>query len=500
MRLRGLERDAAPRSRSRSGSASGCPSPRCQRTYAPRSAPSAVATSSGRASAASAAMSASATGPAVALERDPPGHRRLVRVAGPDVPEVRDRPQRHVVLDRLVRRAVLADGRPSRASRPRPTAGAIERREPHGRTHVVREDQERRAVRASASPASSAIPFTIEPIACSRMPNAMLRPACVAEKTPGALELGLRRLDEVGGAADHRRRERLERLHHLLAGVARGDLLAGREHRQRLEPAGRAACRCGRRSQSSRELRERLRPALEAVLPLLLGLDPALGTRVHVLVAPRRGRRSACPGRARAPPSRRGPRPRRAARRAPSRCRSRAAPGSAMWLRTMISDGRSSSACAARDRAARARRGPRSRRRAGRASRSASKRLPLSSVVKLSDGRAVDRDVVVVVEVDEPAEAEVAGDRRGLLRDALHQVAVGADRVDRGGRRSRGGAGCSARRGSARRSRCRRRSRTPGRAGPSSSRRPACARSAPDGPACATPTGGSCFSSSSERS
>ena len=65
----------------------------------------------------------------------------------------------------------------------------------------------------------------------------MLRPACVAEKTPGALELGLRRLDEVGGAADHRRRERLQRLHHLAAGVARGDVLAGGEHRQRLAPA-----------------------------------------------------------------------------------------------------------------------------------------------------------------------------------------------------------------------------------------------------------------------
>ena len=45
-------------------------------------------------------------------------------------------------------------------------------------------------------------------------------------------------------------------------------------------------------------------------------------------------------------------------------------------------------------------------------------------------GRAVDRDVVVVVEVDELAEAEVAGDRRGLLRHTLHQVAVRADRED----------------------------------------------------------------------
>ena len=36
-------------------------------------------------------------------------------------------------------------------------------------------------------PPCRAIPFTIEPIACSRMPNAMLRPACVAEKTPAPL-------------------------------------------------------------------------------------------------------------------------------------------------------------------------------------------------------------------------------------------------------------------------------------------------------------------------
>ena len=44
--------------------------------------------------------------------------------------------------------------------------------------------------------------------------------------------------------------------------------------------------------------------------------------------------------------------------------------------------------------------------------------------------RAVDRDVVVVVDVDEAPEPELARDRRGLLRDSLHHVAVGADRVD----------------------------------------------------------------------
>jgi hypothetical protein len=42
-------------------------------------------------------------------------------------------------------------------------------------------------------------------------------------------------------------------------------------------------------------------------------------------------------------------------------------------------------------------------------------------------GLAVDRDVVVVVDHDEPAEAEVAGERGGLVADALHEVAVTRD-------------------------------------------------------------------------
>ena len=52
----------------------------------------------------------------LALERDLPGADRLVRVGGPDEPEVRDRAQRRVVLDRLVRRPVLAE--PDRVVRP----------------------------------------------------------------------------------------------------------------------------------------------------------------------------------------------------------------------------------------------------------------------------------------------------------------------------------------------------------------------------------------------
>ena len=42
--------------------------------------------------------------------------------------------------------------------------------------------------------------------------------------------------------------------------------------------------------------------------------------------------------------------------------------------------------------------------------------------------RTVERDVVVVVEVDDAPEGVLAGERRGLRRDALHEVTVGDDR------------------------------------------------------------------------
>ena len=51
-------------------------------------------------------------------------------------------------------------------------------------------------------------------------------------------------------------------------------------------------------------------------------------------------------------------------------------------------------------------------------------------VVVVGDlGVAVDRDVVVVVDPAEVVELLVAGERGGLVRDALHQAAVAGDRV-----------------------------------------------------------------------
>ena len=72
----------------------------------------------------------------------------------------------------------------------------------------------------------------------------------------------------------------------------------------------------------------------------------------------------------------------------------------------------------------------RRRRRAGRASRRPRSAPTRSSRENDQLGRAVEGDVVVVVEVDEPPEPELAGQRRRLGRDALHEVAVGDDRVD----------------------------------------------------------------------
>jgi hypothetical protein len=56
--------------------------------------------------------------------------------------------------------------------------------------------------------------------------------------------------------------------------------------------------------------------------------------------------------------------------------------------------------------------------------------LALVLTVEGDGGRAVYGDAVVVVEVDELAECVLPGQRGGLARDALHQVAVGADGED----------------------------------------------------------------------
>src|SRR6185436_5120115 len=119
-----------------------------------------------------------------------------VRVSGPDEPEVRYRAQRSVVLDRLVRGAVLAEA--DRVVRPGPDDGKVpESRQADGRAHVVREDEERRAVGLDdAAVEGKPVDDRAHPV----LPDAK---GDIAARMGGredarSLELGLRGLDQVG--------------------------------------------------------------------------------------------------------------------------------------------------------------------------------------------------------------------------------------------------------------------------------------------------------------
>ena len=105
----------------------------------------------GRASARSGASAPAPSAGGAFSIGDAPGPDRLVGVAGPDDEQVGDGAQGRVVLDRLVRRAVLARRRCCRACRPRSTPSSRERRQPDRRAHVVGEDEERGAVRDEAA-------------------------------------------------------------------------------------------------------------------------------------------------------------------------------------------------------------------------------------------------------------------------------------------------------------------------------------------------------------
>ena len=83
--------------------------------------------------------------PASSRDGQRPRGDRLVGIARPDEPQVRDRTERRVVLDRLVRRAVLAQ--PDRVVRPDVEDVQVgQRREADRPAHVVAERQERAAV------------------------------------------------------------------------------------------------------------------------------------------------------------------------------------------------------------------------------------------------------------------------------------------------------------------------------------------------------------------
>ena len=253
------------------------------------------------------------------LEDRAPREGGLVRVARADDREARDRAQRREVLDGLVGRAVLAEA--DGVVRVDPgDLEAHERRQADRAAHVVGELQERRAVgphdpavagHAVHRAAHAVLAHAEEHVA----PGLVVGEAVVL----AAGELGLGRLAEVGRAADHGRHELLEGGHRLLARGAGGELvLLPVDRRQRLGQA-------------------RQRRHVPGGVPLLRPVAVGVAERREALVplvvrpwrrarsgrsarAPRRARRTTCPGPSPAPPWSRGPRPRPAASRAPCSC------------------------------------------------------------------------------------------------------------------------------------------------------------------------------------
>ena len=181
-------------------------------------------------------VSARATGPDVGagdrrpLHRERPGRGGLVRVARADEPQVRDRAQGGVVLDRLVGRAVLAEADGVVG----PDVDDVEvrqRREPDRAPHVVAERQERRAVGEEAAVVGDAVGDAAHRVLADAEPDVaagVVGLEVVVAQGLDVREVGLR---EVRGAAEQLRDRAGQRLDQVLARVAGRDLGAASRRR-----------------------------------------------------------------------------------------------------------------------------------------------------------------------------------------------------------------------------------------------------------------------------
>ena len=347
----------------------------------------------------------------------------LVEAGGPDDVEVGRRPQRHELLDRLVRRAVLphADRVVREDERGR---DVHDRGQPDRALHVVREDQEAGAVGAEARQREA-----VDDRAHRVLANAEVQvaPAVVPGlDAVGALDQRQRRGREVGGSADEVGQPGRDPLQHLLPRLAGGDHAGVGPLLRRVgaeavgQAVGEEALEFGRLDGEVRAeggerlvpLRLLLTPALDRaaeVLQRLLGNEEGLEAGIAVdllgqpdlLLAERRSVRAVGVLLVR-----------RAGRDV------RADDDQAGAVLDLLGDAQRLLQAVEPDVLVEV------------------LHVPAVGLVAgadvLGEGElrvALDRDVVVVVEPDQPAEPEMAGDRGRLGGDPLLHVAVRSDEV-----------------------------------------------------------------------
>ncbi len=178
----------------------------------------------------------------LALERRCPRQRRLDGVAGPPDVELRDQAQRGGMLDRLVRRSVLAEAdRVVRVDEDR--ADPHQRGHAHGVARIVGESEERADVGDESAVQGEAVGDRGHAELAHAEVDVVARR--MRAHRLAARPVGEHRAGQIGGAADHFRQQRREGLDRLLRRLARRDrlglvvLAAQRTRRRsRRNPAG----------------------------------------------------------------------------------------------------------------------------------------------------------------------------------------------------------------------------------------------------------------------
>ena len=161
-----------------------------------------------------------------AFQRRHPSPRGFLRVCRPHHVQVRDHAETGDRFHRLVRRAILADTH-AVVRENVDDRQVRQRRQADARAAVIREHQERRAARAEDTVRGDAVEHGAHAVFADAEGNIAARPIFRREIVVACLQVAdvvQRGAVEVGAAADQQRRDLGQRLQHVLARLARGDL------------------------------------------------------------------------------------------------------------------------------------------------------------------------------------------------------------------------------------------------------------------------------------